>query len=97
MTSPTHISSAKISPTASSNAASGWRWCICRILASRFYRHDPVGLGTVPFAEVPRALHAAGYHARPMLEIISRDPDRDIIASASKLALLGFTFADQIQ
>ena len=60
------------------------------------YRHDPVGLGTVPFAEVPCALAAVGYHARPMLEIISRDPDRDIVASAGKLALLGFTFADQI-
>jgi sugar phosphate isomerase/epimerase len=60
------------------------------------YRHDPVGLGTVPFAEVPRALAAAGYTARPMLEIISRDPDRDIIASAGKLAVLGFA-ADQVQ
>jgi len=56
----------------------------------QIYRHDPVGLGTVPFAEVPRALHAAGYSARPMLEIISRDSDRDIVASASKLALLDF-------
>jgi hypothetical protein len=26
---------------------------------------------------------------KPMLEIISRDPDRDIIASAAKLAVLG--------
>ena len=60
----------------------------------QIYRHDPVGLGTVPFAEVPRALHAAGYSARPMLEIVSRDPDRDIIASAGKLAVLGF---DKIQ
>jgi len=56
----------------------------------QIYRHDPVGLGTVPFAEVPRALHAAGYSARPMLEIVSRDPDRDIVASAGKLALLDF-------
>ena len=54
------------------------------------YRHDPVGLGSVPFADVPRALAAVGYSAKPMLEIISRDPDRDIVASASKLALLGF-------
>lgn len=60
------------------------------------YRHDPVGLGTVPFADVPSALAAVGYTARPMLEIISRDPDRDIIASAGKLALLGFA-ADQVQ
>ena len=57
----------------------------------QFYRHDPVGLGTVPFAQVPQALAAVGYNARPMLEIISRDPDRDIVASAGKLALLGIT------
>lgn len=61
---------------------------------SQVYRHDPVGLGSVPFAQVPRALAAVGYTARPMLEIISRDPDRDIVASASKLALLGFTFTE---
>jgi L-ribulose-5-phosphate 3-epimerase len=54
------------------------------------YRHDPVGLGTVPFAEVPRALAAVGYTAKPMLEIVSCDPDRDIVASAVKLALLRF-------
>jgi L-ribulose-5-phosphate 3-epimerase len=57
------------------------------------YRHDPVGLGTVPFAQVPAALAAIGYRARPMLEIISPDPDRDLIASAAKLALLGFSHA----
>jgi L-ribulose-5-phosphate 3-epimerase len=56
----------------------------------KIFRHDPVGEGTVPFAEVPRALAAVGYKARTVLEIISRDPDRDIIASASKLAALGF-------
>jgi sugar phosphate isomerase/epimerase len=54
------------------------------------YRHDAVGLGTVPFGEVPGALAAVGYRARPMLEIISRDPDRDIVASAERLARLGF-------
>jgi L-ribulose-5-phosphate 3-epimerase len=56
----------------------------------QIYRHDPVGLGTVPFLDVSRALTAVGYKARPMLEIISRDPDRDIIASADKLVALGF-------
>ncbi len=54
------------------------------------YRHDPVGIGSVPFAEVPRALAAVGYTALPMLEIISRDPDRDIVASANTLVQLGF-------
>jgi len=59
----------------------------------RTYRHDPVGEGTVPFAAVPRALAAVGYTARPMLEIISRNPDRDIVASAEKLASMGFAAA----
>jgi L-ribulose-5-phosphate 3-epimerase len=54
------------------------------------YRHDPVGAGTVPFAQVPPALAAVGYRARPTLEIISRDADRDILASADRLAALGF-------
>jgi sugar phosphate isomerase/epimerase len=54
------------------------------------YRHDPVGLGTVPFAQVPPALAAVGYGARPMLEIISHNPDHDIVASADRLAALGF-------
>jgi sugar phosphate isomerase/epimerase len=54
------------------------------------YRHDPVGLGTVPFAQVPAAFVAVGYTAKPMLEIISRDPDRDIVTSANKLAAMGF-------
>ena len=61
---------------------------------AQVYRHDPVGLGTVPFADVPRALAAVDYTARTMLEIISRDPDRDIVASARKIALLGFTFTE---
>ena len=54
------------------------------------YRHDPVALGTVPFAQVPDALAAVDHRARPMLEIISRDPDRDIVASGARLAPLGF-------
>jgi sugar phosphate isomerase/epimerase len=57
------------------------------------FRHDPVGLGSVPFAEVPAALAAVGHRARPMLEIISRDPDRDIAASAATLEPLGFAVA----
>lgn len=55
------------------------------------YRHDTVGNGTLPFADVPAALAAVGYRALPMLEIISHDPDRDILASADKLARLGFS------
>jgi sugar phosphate isomerase/epimerase len=59
------------------------------------FRHDAVGLGTVPFAQVPAALAAVGHDARPMLEIISRDPDRDIVESAAALARLGFAATHQ--
>ena len=77
--------------------ADGLRQCRQRLAlvhlsdtGQKIYRHDAVGQGTVPFAEVPRALAAVGYSARPMLEIISREPDRDILASASRLVQLGF-------
>ena len=53
------------------------------------YRHDPVGAGSVPFAVVPAALAAVGYRELPMLEIISSDPDNDILDSANRLAALG--------
>jgi hypothetical protein len=39
---------------------------------------------------MPAALAAVGYNAEPMLKIISRDPDRNIVASAGKLAAPGF-------
>jgi L-ribulose-5-phosphate 3-epimerase len=77
--------------------ADGLRQCRTRLAlvhlsdtGRHIYRHDPIGLGAVPFAEVPRALAAVGYSARPILEIISRDPNRDIVASVGKLAPLGF-------
>ena len=54
------------------------------------YRHDPVGLGTVPFAHVPRALAAVGYDAGRCWRSSRAIPDRDIVASADKLAHLGF-------
>jgi L-ribulose-5-phosphate 3-epimerase len=54
------------------------------------YRHDPVGLGTVPFAEIPAILSEIGYTRRAILEVISHDPDRDILASAHRLTENGF-------
>jgi sugar phosphate isomerase/epimerase len=54
------------------------------------YRHDPVGKGDVPFASIPRMLAGVGYRARPMLEIISTDADRDILDSVKRLSALGF-------
>jgi L-ribulose-5-phosphate 3-epimerase len=54
------------------------------------YRHDVVGLGTVPFNEVPAVLAEVRYDKRAMLEIISHDADRDILASAQRLTQMGF-------
>jgi L-ribulose-5-phosphate 3-epimerase len=54
------------------------------------YRHDPVGLGTVPFAELPAILAEVGYAGRCVLEVISDDPDRDILVSVQRLMAVGF-------
>jgi len=57
------------------------------------YRHDPVGAGDVPFAQVPPALHEIGYTRLPMLEIIAPDAEKSIIASTDALAGMGFVRA----
>lgn len=54
------------------------------------YRHDPVGLGDVPFAQVPPVLKEVGYTHLPMLEIISQDADKGILASTDLLADMGY-------
>jgi sugar phosphate isomerase/epimerase len=54
------------------------------------YRHDPVGHGSVPFHDIPAMLRDAGYYESPMLEIISRNPDNDILDSVEKLTAFGF-------
>ncbi len=54
------------------------------------YRHDAVGLGTLPFAQVPPLLAEIGHSARPMLEIIAADADAHIDDSARRLLAAGF-------
>jgi L-ribulose-5-phosphate 3-epimerase UlaE len=54
------------------------------------YRHDAVGLGTVPFSVVPSVLSEIGHRKLPMLEIISADADSQIDDSAQRLAEMGF-------
>lgn len=54
------------------------------------YRHDPVGQGSVPFHRLPSSLRVVGYQERPMLEIISHDANRDIMASVDRLIEMGF-------
>jgi len=62
-------------------------------MGKRQYRHDAVGQGSVPFRDIPAMLRDAGYRELPMLEIISRSADRDILDSVEKLAALGFAAA----
>lgn len=54
------------------------------------YKHDPVGLGNVDFAAALKGARAIGHDRIPILEIISRDPDRDIPDSAARLAQVGW-------
>ena len=54
------------------------------------YKHDAVGLGTVPFNVVPPVLAEIGHSERPMLEIISYQADEVIDESVRRLALMGF-------
>lgn len=56
----------------------------------RVYKHDPVGMGDVPFASVPSVLKEIGYDDYPVLEVVSADPDRETRDSAAKLAAQGY-------
>ncbi len=52
------------------------------------YRHDAVGLGDVDFSTLVPGIHALGLEHPPILEIISRDADRDIARSIETLDAL---------
>lgn len=54
------------------------------------YRHDPVGLGSVPFATVPSILAEIGYTEPTMLEIIAFEADTQIEESGRRLVAAGF-------
>jgi L-ribulose-5-phosphate 3-epimerase len=55
------------------------------------WRHDPVGNGDVPFADVAQALDVVGFDHAVTLEIIDRDPDAGILRSHRALTPFGFT------
>lgn len=57
------------------------------------WRHDAVGRGDVPFAEVASALDAIDFTGVCMLEIIDPSPTAAIVRSHAALAPLGFTAA----
>jgi hypothetical protein len=53
------------------------------------YRHDAVGLGTVPFEVVPPVLAEIGHRNLPVLEIIAANADTQIEDSARRLVKAG--------
>ncbi len=57
------------------------------------YRHDAVGLGTVPFEVMPPVLVEIGHGNLPVLEIIAANADTQIEDSARRLMKAGFKAA----
>jgi len=54
------------------------------------YRHDTLGLGSVDFVPIPNVLKEIGFTNRPVLEIISSNPDNDLDDSCKKLHAMGW-------
>lgn len=54
------------------------------------YRHDAVGMGDIDFTPIPAVLKEVGYTNYPAIEVISRDPEPDILRSTEQLAAMGF-------
>jgi sugar phosphate isomerase/epimerase len=57
------------------------------------YRHSAIGLGTVDFQPLPAVLAEIGFTRRPILEIITSEPDEAIERSARRLVESGFHHA----
>lgn len=57
---------------------------------SNAWRHDPVGMGDVAFAQFNRILREIGYDGLSMLELVTEDPDFHFIDSHRKLVAMGW-------
>jgi sugar phosphate isomerase/epimerase len=58
------------------------------------WRHDEIGTGTVPFAELVETMRSMPFAGRPVLEIISPEQDATFVRSASALARLGWALRE---
>lgn len=54
------------------------------------YRHAAIGLGTVDFRPLPAIMAEIGFRRRPILEIITPEPNEAIEHSARRLVEIGF-------
>lgn len=58
--------------------------------STQTWRHDPVGLGAVPFKDIGTALREAHYAGAMALEIVSDTPEKDLPDSAAALLAIGY-------
>ena len=56
----------------------------------KVYRHDPIGMGDVDFSRIGQTLKETGVTERPVLEIISRSPDTDLLGAEKALRERGY-------
>ena len=54
------------------------------------WRHDPIGAGGIDFASVHEALGKISFDGLSVMEIISPNPDHDLVESWERLANLGW-------
>ena len=54
------------------------------------FEHAVLGAGTMPIDPIPNLLARARYHGPVMLEILSQDPERDLVESRRRLASLAW-------
>ena len=59
------------------------------------WRHDPVGTGEVDFASVAEAIRSIGFSGQSVMEIISPDPDYDLVKSRQLLAQWGWQESEE--
>lgn len=54
------------------------------------WRHDPIGTGEIDFGSIREALGEIGFDGLSVMEIISSNPDHDLVESWERLASFGW-------
>ncbi len=56
----------------------------------RHWRHDPIGKGKIDFQAVAKAIRAINFSGQSVMEVISLDPDRELLQSRELLTQWGW-------
>jgi sugar phosphate isomerase/epimerase len=54
------------------------------------FEHAALGAGTMPIGPIPALLAATGYAGPVMLEVVSREPETDLVESRRRLESLSW-------